>query len=334
VADFSYIQRHGKKAFVGRELIPFLQKRYKRVSALDIVKNGIAAKAAQAQGVVYGGQIIPSEARIVVTEKDFDRYLRGDMACARLRIVIYSPFITQNRLSLFEPQIKAALERGVHVYVITKPHCDRGTREIPQYQFLEKTLEEWGVVVVHKRKMHEKLIFVDDVILWEGSLNPLSYSDTGEHMERRASKKVVEDYKRTLRLQELLEEYTNGPPVCPICQSEVVASEGKDEPYFWRCVHDDCYTRGIDQPALQNGLITCARCGCPVEYGEWGGKPAWRCTKNRHHHQRFAKTHLRLPRMYTLIPREELRKVRKYFGLRPQSELGSKKPTQSEGFLF
>lgn len=334
VGDFSYIQRHGKKAFVGSELIPFLLEHYKRVSALDIVKSGLAAKAARAQTTVYGGDITPREARIVVTETDFDGYLRVDMARARHRIIIYSPFITQNRLSLFEPQLKAAVERGAHVYVITKPYSDRGKREVSQYQFLEKTLEEWGVVVIHKQRMHEKLIFIDDTILWEGSLNPLSYSDTGEHMERRISRRVVEEYEKTLCLHELLQEYANGSPVCPICQSEIVACEGKDEPYFWRCVRDDCYTRGIDQPGLQNGVITCARCGYAVEYGEWGGKPAWRCTENRHHHQRLAKAHLRLPQMCALVPREELRKVRKYFGLCRQSESGREKQIRPEGFLF
>jgi len=115
--------------------------------------------------------------------------------------------------------MKAAIERGTQVCVITKPHCDRGKKEIPQYQFLEKTLEEWGVIVVHKQRMHEKLIFIDDTILWEGSLNPLSHSDTAEHMERRVSKKVVQEYEKTLRMRELLQEYAGGPPACPICRA-------------------------------------------------------------------------------------------------------------------
>ena len=127
-------------------------------------------------------------------------------------------------------------------------------------------------------------------------------------MERWISRRVVEEYEKTLRLHELLREYANGSPVCPICRSEIVACEGEDEPYFWRCVRDYCYTREIDQPGPQGGVIICARCGSPVEYGEWGGKPAWRCTKDRHHHQRLAESHLDLPRMCALIPRGELRK--------------------------
>lgn len=29
----------------------------------------------------------------------------------------------------------------------------------------------WGAVVIHEYHMHEKLVFVDDDVLWSGSLN-------------------------------------------------------------------------------------------------------------------------------------------------------------------
>jgi hypothetical protein len=334
IGDFDYIWKLSKNAFLGGELIPFLRGHYPSVSAADVVKKGLAARAAQAQATVYGGAIVVSEARVVVTQEGFDKYLRPDIAAAKEQIVIYSPFLTQNRLSLVEPQLKAAMDRGVHVYVVTRPHCNRGKRELPQYRFLERTLQEWGVVVIHKRGMHEKLIFIDNDILWDGSLNPLSFRDTGEHMERRISKRVFAEYAQTLRLQELLQGYASGPPACPICQREVFASEGRDDPYFWRCVCKDCYSRAIDQPGLQNGMITCASCGHPVEYGEWGGKPAWRCKVNRRHHQRLARTHLRLPRMRAMIPTVDLRKLQKYFGTGAGSEPGPDGNAGKERFLF
>ena len=75
--------------------------------------------------------------------------------------------------------------------------------------------------------MHEKLVFVDDDILWSGSLNPLSFSDTQEVMERRHSAEVVDDFSKTLRLNDLVGEYEGGAPACPICGCEMVASEGR-----------------------------------------------------------------------------------------------------------
>lgn len=335
VGDFNYIKKCGKKAFLGNELIPFLDKRYPKVSALDVVKKGLAARAAQTQTKVYGGGVVAPETRIVVTQEDFDRYLRPDLGGAKRQIVIYSPFLTESRLSLLEPQFKAATERGVCLYVVTKPYCDRSKREVSRYRLLENSLHEWGVVVIHKRGMHEKLIFIDDDILWEGSLNPLSFRDTVEHMERRVSKKVFDEYARTIRLSDLVDKYAAGSPVCPICGGEVIASEGRDEPYFWRCASEDCdYKWSIDEPGLKNGMIACARCGGPVEYGEWGGKPAWRCRENRHHHQKIAKSHLRLPKMLALIPAKELRKVRGYFGLTGNDDTGQGNDNNSESLLF
>ncbi len=315
VGDLEYISKCAKKAFLGAKLLPFLIERFPRVDALDIIKTGLAARAVRAQEIVYGGEIEPPKNRIVVTHENFFSYLRSDFSRARFRIVVYSAFITENRIAQLEPHIRAAIERGVRVYIVTKAHDDRSNREIQQYRMLENTLTDWGVVVVHKQRMHEKLIFIDDAILWEGSLNPLSFKDTQEHMERRESKAVFSDYAHTLHLNELIGEYDSGAPNCPICGKEVVACEGKDEPFYWRCVEKDCYTRSIDQPSLQGGIINCNRCAGKVEYGQWGGKPAWRCVENRRHHQRIARTHLRLPKMRDIISSRDLKKLDKRFNI-------------------
>jgi ssDNA-binding Zn-finger/Zn-ribbon topoisomerase 1 len=137
-------------------------------------------------------------------------------------------------------------------------------------------------------------------------------------MERRVSKDVFSHYAKTIRLSDLIEGYNNGIPKCPICGGEIVASEGRDEPFYWRCINEECdYTRNIDQPPIQGGIITCNRCSGKVEYGEWGGKPAWRCLENRRHHQKIARTHLRLPKMRTIIPKQYLNKLDKMFNIKP-----------------
>ena len=46
-----------------------------------------------------------------------------------------------------------------------------------------------------------------------------------------------------------------------------------------------------------------------MEFGEWGGKPAWRCRKNKRHRQPVARTHLKLPKMRKLIPKRALIKL-------------------------
>ena len=150
---------------------------------------------------------------------------------------------------------------------------------------MEEQLSEIGVVVMHKMRMHETLVFIDDDITWSGSLNPLRFSNTQEVMERRKSKAVLDDYFQILRLPELLAVHGNAESKCPICGSEIISAEGADQPYYWRCISDGCYTRSIDQVYPFDGVLTCGNCNKPVEFGYWGDYPHWRCTGNNRHRQ-------------------------------------------------
>src|SRR5205823_5007595 len=126
----------------------------------------------------------------------------------RQQAVIYSPFMTQDRVARLEPHLRATVERGAEVWVITKPLEER-VRDRAVYAEIEQGLGSWGVRVVHKKGMHEKLVFIDGTTLWQGSLNPLSFSSTQEIMERRASREIVADYVKVLRLDDLLDPYRN-----------------------------------------------------------------------------------------------------------------------------
>ena len=315
VGDFSYIESSSKRAFLGRDFIPYLKNKYPIQNALDIAPLGILTRAAKDHKLISKGQIEADSTQIIVTQDDFYSLLLDDIDYAKSRVVIYSPFLTQNRMAELQPSFLSAVEKGVQIFVITKPLQERGKRFQEHFRYLEHTLEDWGVIVIHKRGMHEKLVIVDDKILWSGSLNPLSYSDTQEIMERRVSKTIIQEYSQIIRLDKLLEGFYEGTPRCPICESEMIASEGRDDPYYWRCVVDGCYTRSIDQPQIKGGIIVCSTCGSEVEFGQWGSKPAWRCMDNRRHHQRFVMNHLKLPKMRERIPQEQIHMMDKMFGV-------------------
>ncbi len=310
LGDFDYCLKHGKKAFLGSLLIPFLLQRFPRIDARDIVPDGLAARAAQAQMSMLGGEIDPDSDRIVVTQIHFYRLLSSDILKARNCIIIYSPFITSDRLAFLLPQLQAAIERGVQIYIITKALSERTKAgELAAIREIEKQLSEIGVTVIHKLRMHEKLVFIDDDITWSGSLNPLSFSNTQEIMERRKSKTVLMDYFQILRLQELRAVQGTPESKCPICGEEMIAAEGADQPYYWRCTSEKCYTRGIDQPYPFDGVITCGNCNSTVEYGYWGDYPHWRCTANNKHRQKIFKSHLRLSKMASIVPKDQRKKL-------------------------
>lgn len=306
VGDFGYIRAQSKKAFLGSKFVPYLLDHYPLVQADQLVPPGVMQRAESAQSAISGGSVEAPPKRLVVTQQHFFPLLMEDVAHAQHRVVMYSPFMTQHRVGELATCIRAAVERGVGIYVVTKALGDRAARELATYTEIENILHRWGVVVIHKRRMHEKLVVIDGGILWSGSLNPLSFSDTQEIMERRVSREVVVDFSKVLFLDDLLKPYDEADTDCPICGSELVATEGNREPFFWRCVVDRCYTRNVDDPPLIDGALNCRQCGGALEFGSWGGRPSWRCVSNRHHHQPFAWTHLKLPRMRERIPAEEL----------------------------
>lgn len=316
VGDFDYVAKQGKKAFIG-ELIDFLRDRYPVVEAAKILPAGLSARAARMQTQAQGDEVEAD--RLVVTQDAYDHHLIPDLAAARERVVIYSPFMTYERVAALQPQLRAAADRGVAVWVVTKERKERG-RQVDTYREIERALSEWGCRIVHKARMHEKIVFVDEDILWQGSLNTLSFSDTQEVMERRRSTAVVEDYAHTLRLAELLsahEEHQAGEGACPFCGGEIVAAEGRDDPFYWRCVADACFSRSIGDPMPKDGMVVCASAGCglPVHYGEWGGVPHWRCEANHRHRTKIARSHVRLPKMRAIVPPRELKKLDRQFGL-------------------
>ena len=103
-----------------RELVHFLREHYPLVSALDVVTDGLQTRAAEAHQLIVGGDDAPSHRRIVVTQEHFYPLLVRDIDGAAERVVIYSPFLTPDRVGVLEPHLRAAVERGVRVYLVTK----------------------------------------------------------------------------------------------------------------------------------------------------------------------------------------------------------------------
>lgn len=313
VGDFAWIERQARQGFL-HQLVAELKATSPVVEARTILPEGLAGRAAAAQRASLASHAEPVPPQLVVSQERFFDHLYADLAPARQRVVIYSPFATLDRVGRLEPHLRGAVERGVEVWVVTKPLEERD-RDRSLYRQIEQGLRSWGVAVAHKRHMHEKLVLVDDDVLWQGSLNPLSHSATQEVMERRRSREIVREYSSVLRLNELLAAYGAGETVCPYCRSEVVAAEGRDDPYFWRCVADDCFSRSIGDPMPVDGRVVCRRCQGALEFRWPNDEPFWRCIRNHHHRQPLARSHLRLPRMRELIPARELRTLDLQFGI-------------------
>jgi DNA-binding XRE family transcriptional regulator len=130
------------------------------------------------------------------TEQGFYEALAKDLKSARALVLIQSPFIAEWRLRSLEKQLQDCISRNVRVCVfMQEPRLKRGDPDseirLKKIEMLVDLLRSWGVHVSVKRSIHAKLIVIDETILWEGSLNPLSHTDSFERMLRWCNRDLV-----------------------------------------------------------------------------------------------------------------------------------------------
>lgn len=119
-------------------------------------------------------------------QTDFYAAFERDLRSARRRIVIESPFITERRFYSILPLIERAIHRDVVVTINTRNPDEHEPMMHDQALDCISTLQDLGVSVIYTGALHRKIAIIDDVV-WEGSLNILSQSDSCEIMRRTES---------------------------------------------------------------------------------------------------------------------------------------------------
>ncbi len=130
----------------------------------------------------YGTDLLLSE---LFNEQTFYTAFVKDIKDAAQTITIESPYLTERRALQFSKIFKKLHKRGVHIRINTREprHHDK---------FLE--IQAWKAIkVLRKSKVkvylcndmrHRKLAIIDNKILWDGSLNIMSQSNSKEIMRR------------------------------------------------------------------------------------------------------------------------------------------------------
>lgn len=117
----------------------------------------------------------------------FDKAFLKDLSHAEDKVVIVSPFLTQNRIDSFEAIFRELHYRGVKTFIITKPFKEQRLSQDLGKE-LTDNLKKLDIEVIPKPLSHEKLAIIDGKIIWHGSLNILSHKNTSELMLRFATK--------------------------------------------------------------------------------------------------------------------------------------------------
>ncbi len=119
-------------------------------------------------------------------EKNFYKNFLKDLSSIRHELIIESPYITSNRMDLFLPIFQALLDKGRKIHIITRDPVNHED-EYLKHQSTNEILRcvELGIdIVLLKGNHHRKLAIIDRQILWEGSLNILSFNNSLEVMRR------------------------------------------------------------------------------------------------------------------------------------------------------
>lgn len=118
-----------------------------------------------------------ANAYTLVQEKDFAELFEADALAAQHSVVIYSGFVSANRIRKSSPLIRQMIKKGIKVRAVLK--------QTPKKEFFWKDgksavdmLKELGVKVDLRAETHQKAVLIDNSILWVGSLNPLSYNES------------------------------------------------------------------------------------------------------------------------------------------------------------
>lgn len=163
-----------------------------------------------------------------------------DLKEAKQEIIIFCPFIREGRIDFLQPYFEKAVEVGVKIIVYTRPVTDHEERYQGIARKLIDGLRGIKVSVRMRNEMHEKVIIMDNYLIWEGSLNVLSHKSSEEQMVRLSGKDAVEELVSILDLNAYCRQKIRSTgitgPLCKLCGGYMISRKnGKTGNSFYGC---------------------------------------------------------------------------------------------------
>lgn len=125
-------------------------------------------------------------------EHSFYQTFLKDLAQCQNEVIIESPYITSQRMGMFDRLFKNLLEKGVKIYIFTRDPREHDNFMEPQSEEAIQWCETLGIqVLLCLGNHHRKLAILDRKILYEGSLNILSQTYSREIMRRIENKELT-----------------------------------------------------------------------------------------------------------------------------------------------
>jgi len=216
----------------------------------------------------------------------YDQFL-DDMNTANRRAIIFSPFLSPERVRQLVPVFSERQKAGVHITAFTAVPADDDSR----YSKAADLLRTAGVEVRTMSGMHEKLVIIDDAIVYAGSLNVLSHIGTTEFMGRGKSPGFAKKIMQFKNVETLIKAPTRwGSPIevsirelpamnCKKCGKAMTVKNGRYGPFYGCMSYPACtYAEDIAEQHLNSiaWLVntSCRNCGGPMAV-RTNRKDAW-----------------------------------------------------------
>ncbi len=179
-------------------------------------------------------------------QSDFETVCGADIERATKGVAIYSGFVTPQRVAAYESLFRRKLAEGIKIRCVTRPPRRNGSISEDLGRDALNGLEAMGCVVDTRWDIHEKVVIVDDEIMWFGSLNPLSHTNrTDEMMARVTGKPAALQLSAFMAVaSSITPDKAEGlsvvgeNPRCPDCGHRTTYRDGSYGP-FWQC-EDEC----------------------------------------------------------------------------------------------
>lgn len=170
---------------------------------------------------------------------DFWIAFHNDLAKANSELIIFSPYLTNDRLGKLHLKFSQLLSKGIRISVITLSPNDRlqlkGATEVVS------KLKAMNITVKFRDGMHEKIAIIDRKIEWSGSLNILSHNSRKEYMKRFEGENTVKELFQRFDLEELLYSPNLNGEICPKCETNFIRPKNHYGKSFYGCSgYPDC----------------------------------------------------------------------------------------------
>lgn len=298
-ANLSYLDQKLPRYAMLRGILSEMQDRGRVVDVRDVLAMYPIAEDLRRLGRPFNLSA-DAEKTGLFNQHDFEQVCMADLDLAQKGIAIFSGFVTEQRVASYEVLFRRKKSEGIAIRCVTRPPKNNGSIPAEQGKAALDGLEHMGCVVDTRGEIHEKVVIIDDKIVWFGSLNPLSHTArTDEVMARIEGRDLALQIAAFMTLDRgVRPDAAEGistraeNPRCPDCKARTSYRKG---PYgsYWDC--EECDWRENVDKMRRKGKTTkthteepprCDKCGAPMllrssRFGEFYGCTAFPVCKNK-----------------------------------------------------